>query len=261
MLLSIRVITYLFPSLLNLRQFELFDPTIYGSNIVQRSLGDLLFNSIFFCWFVLFAWSKVQHMELIGISLPAWFRWVAGIVCLCLLIYSTFILSSVIRSIVADSKISFDVTDFSSLTKYTAIAFFVLACLSLSYYYFTQLLFRVIFPLFKENTWPIYFAIGFAGLVYLTARSGDPAVLFLYTGIAWLLLYTWLVNRRGLILLQHSYQYCGNTVLDFCILCLDFPLCWREPDGGVGQKIVCGETGGIRQILPARKVLNFQCIY
>jgi two-component system, NtrC family, nitrogen regulation sensor histidine kinase NtrY len=209
MLLAIRIITYLFPALLNLRQFELFDPTVYGSNIIQRSLGDLLLNSIFFCWFVLFAWSKVEHIELLGNKFPLWLRWIIGIICLCLLIYSTFILSSVIRSIVADSRISFDVTDFSSLTIYTAVAFFVLACLSLSYYYFTQLLFRIIFPLFRQNTWPIYFAIGFAGLVYLTVRSGDRTVLFYIPVLAWLLLYTWLVNRRGLILYNIRINIAG----------------------------------------------------
>ncbi|MBL7742493.1 MAG: GHKL domain-containing protein [Chitinophagaceae bacterium] len=197
-LIALRIVTYLFPSLLNLRQFDIFDPTIYGSNIIQRSLGDLLINSVFFCWFVLFAWYKVQHTEVIGTRFPVWLRWIVGIIALCLLIYSTFILASVIRSIVADSKISFDVTDFFSLNiLHSAVSFFVLACLSLSYYYFTQILFRIIFPLFKDNTWPIYFAIGFAGLVYLTVRSGDPTVLFYIPILAWLLLYTWLVNRRG----------------------------------------------------------------
>lgn len=209
MLFVIRAITYIFPSLLNLRQFELFDPTIYGSNIIQRSLGDLLFNAIFFCWFIMFTWSKVQRIETPGSRRPMWMRWTAGIFSLCLLIYSTFILASVIRSIVADSRISFDVTDFSSLTIYTAVGFFVLACISLSYYYFTQLLFRIIFPLFKENTWPIYFAIGFAGLIYLTVRSGDPTVLFYIPVLAWLLLYTWLVNRRGLILYNIRINIAG----------------------------------------------------
>jgi signal transduction histidine kinase len=209
MLLLIRTVTYLFPALLNLRQFELFDPIIYGSNIIQRSLGDVLFNSIFFCWFVLFAWSKVQHIEIIGNRLPLWARWIAGILSLCLLIYSTFILSSLIRSIVADSNISFDVTDFFSLNIYTVVGFIVLACLSLAYYYFTQLLFRVFFPLFKGNTWPIYFAIGFAGLVYLTARSGDPTVLFYIPVLGWLLVYTWLINRRGLILYNLRINIAG----------------------------------------------------
>lgn len=208
-LFFLRVITYIFPDLLHLRQFELFDPTIYGSTVIQRSLGDLLVNSVFFCWFVLFTWSKVQHLDEIGMRLRPWARWATGIISLCLLIYSTFILSSVIRSIVADSKISFDVTDAFSLTIYTAIGFLVLAVLSLSYYYFTQLLFRIIFPLFRENTLPIYFAIGFAGLVFLTIKSGDSTVLFYIPVLCWLLLYTWLINRKGLILYNIRINIAG----------------------------------------------------
>ena len=200
-LIGIRLIIYFFPQLLNLRQFELFDPSIYGSNIVQRSLGDLLMNSAFFCWMVLFTWYKVQHLKNVISPLPSWLRTLAGIFSLCLLIYSTFILSSIIRSIVADSKISFDVTNFSSLSpRYTSAGFIVLATISLSYYYFTQLLFRIIFPLFRNNIWLVYFAIGFSGLVYLSLKSGDSTVLFYIPVLAWLLLYTWMVNRDGVIL-------------------------------------------------------------
>lgn len=199
-LFVLRVIIYWFPDLLNLRQFELFDPSIYGSNIIMRSLGDLLMNAVFFCWLVLFAWYKLQHLKDIGTSWPLWLRWTGGILSLFMLIYSTFIVSSVIRSIVADSKISFDVTNFFSLDQYTVVGFIVLATLSLSYYYFTQLLFRIMFPLFRANVKPVYFAIAFSGLVYLTIKSGDPTVLFYIPVLAWLLLYTWLVNREGLLL-------------------------------------------------------------
>jgi two-component system, NtrC family, nitrogen regulation sensor histidine kinase NtrY len=199
-LIIIRLLTYFFPELLNLRQFELFDPQIYGANNVHSSLGDLTMNSSFFCWLILFTWYKVQHEKKFWDKLPAWAKWVSGILSLCLLIYSTFIISSVIRSIVADSKISFDVTNFSSLNKYTVVGFFVLAVLSLSYYYFTQLLFKAIFPLFSNNIWLVYFAIAFSGLVYLSIKSGDPAVLFYIPVLAWLLLYTWMVNRDGVIL-------------------------------------------------------------
>ncbi len=199
-LILIRIVVYTFPALLNLRQFELFDPSIYGSNLMQRSLGDLLMNAVFFCWMVLFTWYKVQHMASLIALLPRWLKWVTGILSVCLLIFSTFVVSSVIRSIVADSKISFDVTNFGNLDKYTAVGFLVLATLSLSYYYFTQLLFRIIFPLFQKSTWPVYFAIAFSGLIFLTIRSGDPAVLFYIPVLAWLLLYTGLINREGIIL-------------------------------------------------------------
>ena len=198
-LLAVRVVIYYMPSLFNLRQFELFDPGIYGSNQVQRSLGDLLFNSILFCWLTLFARSKLLHVEKPTTAFTTPLKWIGGIIALCLLIFSTFVLSSVIRSMVADSKISFDVTDFFSLTKYTIVGFVVLACLSLSYYYFTQLLFRIIFPLFQGRTYFIYFVLGFAGLVYLTIRSGDRSVLFYIPVLLWLILYTWIVNRQGFI--------------------------------------------------------------
>ncbi len=196
---GLRILTYYYPSLMNFRQFELFDPAIYGSNIVQRSLGDLLINASLFCWIVLFAWSRLHYRQQLteGFTKPA--KWVSGIFSLCLLIYSTFVLAAVIRSLVADSKISFDVTDFFSLNRYTVFGFVALAFLVISYYYFTQLLFRFILPLFKGRAFIIYLAIAFTGLVYLTVRSGDPAVLFYIPVLLWLLLYTWLVNRQGLL--------------------------------------------------------------
>ncbi len=198
-LVVLRVATYYFPSILNLRQFELFSPLIYGSNPIQRSLGDLLINSTLFCWVVLFAWSKLRDIDDPTTNFSKALRWVAGIVALCLLILSTFVLATVIRSLVADSKISFDVTNFFSLNRYTVAGFFVLACLSLSYYYFSQILFRLIFPLFAGKSFLIYFAIGFVGLAYLTVRSGNPEVLFYLPALLWLLAYTWLVNRKGII--------------------------------------------------------------
>ena len=198
-LLVLRLITYYYPSILNLRQFELFSPLIYGSNAIQRSLGDLMINAILFCWVVLFAWSKLRDKEDPAGYFPLRLRWATGVIALALLILSTFVLATVIRSMVSDSKISFDVTNFFSLTRYTVVGFFVLACLSLSYYYFSQLLFRLIFPLFQGRNFLIYFAIGAAGLIYLTTQSGNPEVLFYVPVLAWLLAYTWLVNRKGVI--------------------------------------------------------------
>ncbi|HEV7783489.1 MAG TPA: HAMP domain-containing sensor histidine kinase [Chitinophagaceae bacterium] len=198
-LLVLRLLTYYYPSLLNLRQFELFSPVIYGSNAIQRSLGDLLINSILFCWVVLFAWSKLRYIDDPTTGFSPRLRWITGILALCLLIFSTFILATVIHSLVADSKISFDVTNFFSLNRYTVVGFFVLACLSLSYYYFSQLLFRLIFPLFEERKFLIYFAISFAGLIYLTIRPGHADVLFYLPVLLWLLVYTWLVNRKGVV--------------------------------------------------------------
>ncbi len=208
-LLAGRAATYFFPGILNLRQFSFFDPAVYGSNAVQRSLGDLMINVILFCWIVLFAWSLLRHDEKVGERLRGWQRWAAGIIAVFLLIYSTFILAGVIRSLVTDSKISFDVTDFFSLNIHTVAGFFVLACLSLSYYYFSQLLFRFIFPLFGQYRWLIYFAVPFAGLLYLTLMPGNGDVLFFLPVLLWLLVYIWLVNRQSFVINRIRFNVAG----------------------------------------------------
>ena len=109
-LVLFRFITYYYPSILNLRQFALFDPAIYGSTLVQRSLGDLLINSILFCWIIIFAWSKLRNIDNLVKNFAPLLKWITGILSLCLLIGSTLILATTIRSMVTDSKISFDVT-------------------------------------------------------------------------------------------------------------------------------------------------------
>ena len=53
-IIVLRVISYYLPVPLNLRQFELFDPSVYGSNYVLKSLGDLLINSFLLLWILLF---------------------------------------------------------------------------------------------------------------------------------------------------------------------------------------------------------------
>lgn len=199
-LVIFRLFIYYMPAAFNLRQFELFSPVIYGSNFVQRSLGDLLVNASLFCWIILFAWSKLQHKEYPSAGFSVRIKWFAGILSMCLLIFSTFMLATVIRSLVSDSTIPFDVTDFFELNQYTLIGFVVLACLSLSYYYFSQLLFRFIFPLFERRKILIYFFISLAGLVWLTIRSGHAEVLFYLPVLCWLLVYTWLVSRKGIII-------------------------------------------------------------
>ncbi len=208
-LVIFRLLTYYFPSIFNLRQFELFSPLIYGSNFIQRSLGDLLVNAILFCWIVLFAWSKLHQRENPIAGLPVRLKWVTGFFSLCLLILSTFILATVIRSLVADSKISFDVTNFFGLNLYSVLGFVVLACLSLSYYYFSRLLFWFIFPLLRERKILIYFAIGLAGLLYLSSRLGHPDVVFYIPVLCWLLAYTWMVNREELIINRFRINIAG----------------------------------------------------
>ncbi len=210
-LLVVRIALYFFPGIFFFRQFELFDPTIYGNyySKLNQSLGDLLINTILFCWFVVYAWHTVGSLK----PLPH-FKYkkgilLAGIGTILFLIVSTFQYANVIRSLIADSKISFNVIDFFSLDIYTVVGFVVLALLSLSYYYFTRILFSFILPAFKSKMIHIYFALAFGGLILLTFRSGNSIILFHLPVLLWLFIYTLILTQEKFIINRFRITVAG----------------------------------------------------
>ena len=114
-LILIRVLIFSFPSFFYLRQFLLFDPRLYGTNWLNPSLGDLLINTLLFCWISMFVWHNLGPIKKSPQFLKGNRIYVAGGLALFFLILSTFELANVVRSLVTDSKISFNVTDFISL--------------------------------------------------------------------------------------------------------------------------------------------------
>ncbi len=200
-ILLTRILTYIFPKLVNFSQFELFDPSIYGSNQVMRTLGDLLINALLVGYWVVFAWFKTKNLnnDVYG-TLPNKLKPLFGFAALFFLIALTFLMASVARSIVADSKISFDVTRFFTLSYYTIIGFIILGLIALSYYYLTQMLFVVIFPFFKKNEWLIYAGIAVIGLLILTFMVNAGLLSFYLVLLIWLILYTGLYINQPLLL-------------------------------------------------------------
>ncbi len=200
-ILVFRVASYYLPIPLNFRQFELFDPAIYGSNIVFRSLGDLLINSILFTWLILFVRHQLQEKNIVFTSQNPAFKWLLLIGVSLILLAATFTCGQVIRSMVADSQISFEVIDFFTLTVYSVIGFVVLCCVAIGYFMLSQVLLYILKPVFPKSFTPLYLAIAIGGLVYLTLcliHSNASFELFI---LGWLLFYLLLLNSRYLTLL------------------------------------------------------------
>lgn len=198
--IALRVISYLFPVPLNFRQFELFDPSIYGSNIVLRSLGDLLINSVLFTWIVLFIHYHLQEKDVLVSRTKTGYRWfVLTLICIVLLA-ATFILGQVIRSMVADSQISFDVINFFTLTVYSVTGFIVLCCITIGYFLLSQILMYFIQAMYPKNFWGLYLSLAIGGLIYLTFQLSIANAGFELFILAWLLLYVFLLNRDYLTL-------------------------------------------------------------
>ena len=198
--IGLRVASYYFPVPFNLRQFELFDPGIYGSNVVLRSLGDLLINSLLFVWIILFIRYHLQERNIAFDFKNKATRWLLLCCAAVVLLISTFISGHVVRSMVADSQISFDVISFFSLNIYSAIGFVVLCCIAIGYFFLSQILQYLVKPLFPSKYFVFYLVIAVAGLIYLTLPDNNSSADFELLMLGWLLIYLFLLNSKFLFL-------------------------------------------------------------
>ncbi|MBS1660733.1 MAG: GHKL domain-containing protein [Bacteroidetes bacterium] len=195
-ILLLRAWVYASPGLLNLRQFELFDPTIYSSSPVLNSLGDLVINAFLFFWMILFIRRELSDYTIPESEKP-WKNWLWIIVGLLLLVVTTFEFANIVQSLVTDAKISFNVTNFFSLlNNYTFIGFLALAALALGYFFLSQALFQLIGYLIRALSIVLYIIVATIGLLLLSfIKNTDMVELDIFV-LIWLLAYVWLMQRR-----------------------------------------------------------------
>ncbi len=198
-LISLRLISYFFPFPVNLRQFELFDPSNYASSEIHKSLGDLLINACVFSWLILFSLHKLQRTGFYNVPSGRIGKLIGGFASLSVVVL-TFIIAFTIRSIAAHSTISFDVINFFSLSPFTVFGFIALAILAVGYYYFMRIMTPLFSVVFNNNFYPVYFIIAIAGLTFLTFQVNDPLLPFYIHVLGWLIVYIWLsrLNKFGI---------------------------------------------------------------
>jgi len=188
----LRFITYQFAFPFDFSKLPLFDPTIYASNFLHPSLGDLFVNAVLLFWLVSFYKTQHDHRVWIKRKLPPD---VYNYGSLALLTLICFLLGGVIISLVRDSKISFDVTNFFSLTRYTVISIILLCFLVLSFFHFSQILLK---PAIRHriSLYQQVVAVGLSGslcLLLFTAVADMRTYLWI---LLWLICYICLLNLR-----------------------------------------------------------------
>ncbi len=188
----IRLISYWFSFPFDFSKLPLFDPSVYASNFLHPSLGDLLVNAILLFWLVSFYKTHNDKRPWFRLRIPAIVYQYLNLLMLSVI---CFVLAGVIISLVKDSKIPFDVTNFFGLTVYSVVSFVILCFLVLSFFHFSQILLRPI----VRHALPVYMQclavslFGFA-LVLLFASTADTRV-YLWV-LVWLLGYLFLLNKR-----------------------------------------------------------------
>jgi len=194
---GLRLISYGFPEILALRQFELFDPAIYGSSYVLSSLGDLLINSALLCWIITFLNRRINVAAIRPYN-EAWKNWTALVVSVTALVVVTFTFSDILQSMVSDAKISFNVTNFFSLiaTPYSFVGFVVLAIMALSYFFLSQILLTIAGRMVGDRNYFMFIIACAIGLMILSFTANNNIVeLNLYV-MPWLLAFMWLMQQR-----------------------------------------------------------------
>lgn len=197
-LLLARLLSYYFAVPVNLRQFELFDPKIYAADNIFRSLGDLLINAVFFLWLVLFIRHYMQEKGIVAKVKSTVAKFVVVLLGILVLLSSAFGIGNIIRSMVADSQISFDVINFFTLNVYSVVGFVVLGCLSIGFFLLSQIVVYLLQPLFPKSIMSLILIVTIVGLGFLTFRINRPQVIFELNVLIWLLVYLLLLNTRKL---------------------------------------------------------------
>lgn len=189
MIIFLRALSYRFELPFDFRQFELFSPVIYGSSALLNSLGDLLVNALLFVWIMLFTqsvmragwpWKRIDDPPR---------KWVLSVFICILLVIATRVTGTVIRSLVADSAISYEVTNFFKLDSYTVVGFFVMGCLSMGYFILSHLLSQVLDDVLNIRLFHRILLAVAIGLAFLTFSGGSGFVIFGIGLLAWLVAY------------------------------------------------------------------------
>lgn len=188
----IRLLSYLFRFPFDFSKLPLFDPSVYASNFLHPSLGDLFVNAVLLFWLVSFYKSHYDGRAWIKTTLP---KPVYSYLNLCFLSLICFTLGAVVISLVKDSKIPFDVTNVFGLNIYSFISFIVLCLLVLTFFHFSQVLLRSVL----RNQLPVYMqllAVALFGLAYVLLFIPYTETRVYLCVLIWLLGYLFLLNLR-----------------------------------------------------------------
>ncbi len=188
----VRMVTYRFSFPFDYALLPLFDPSVYASNFLHPSLGDLLVNALLLFWLVDFYKTHNDHKP--------WFRLgisprIYAYLNLMILTLLCFVLMGIIISLVRDSKISFDVTNLNSLSVYSVISFIILCLLVLSFFLFSQILMAPAVKLRLNSYLQALGAVlfGFAYLLLFTSGTTTREYMLV---LLWLVYYILLLNYR-----------------------------------------------------------------
>lgn len=180
-------------------RLKIFNPDIYASSFVFRSLGDLCINILLICWLVIFVYTHRNRLvKKTPGKIAGYIVFVVGI--LVLIAVSTS-LQALFLGLVINSKINFDLNNFLNLSYLSFVGVLMLC--------FTFLIFYLLSEVFLTISNKLNIPNSHKTTLFVTAIVLTTALVSFYNGFTFFyLLWAVLIFVRA-----YAYQY-DNARLD-----------------------------------------------
>ena len=192
--LFLRSLSYFINQPIDFRAYELFNPTIYASGIVFKSLGDLLINALLFSWVILFVRLQVLKINFPEKLFLTWRKWMVLFFLSTTIVCFNLSISKIIKSLIIDAQIPFDVIDFFSLNIFSLVACFIICLLSLCCFYICKVGVFLYYKIFPNSFYILLFSVVIVGLLLLSFDIFQMQGSFEIIVLGWILFFLWLVN-------------------------------------------------------------------
>ena len=204
LVLTCRILLYKYGLPFNLDTLTFFSPRLYASSKYLSSFGDLFINMLCVLWIIVFVTRHTAYKTYFAGVQRKKVRYVIAGILVAALVGYVYLFVNVIRSLILDSSISFDVSHFYAINIYTFLGLLVIGAITgiscLVIYLVNVQLNALIQNYFIKF---VTVAITGAMLLLLTGRIYDP----FYIGLlVWLLLFMPLLDIPNFTLVSDLFE-------------------------------------------------------
>jgi two-component system nitrogen regulation sensor histidine kinase NtrY len=154
-------------------EYELFEPQVFASSLINPSLGDLFINSLCILVIVLFFYANypkiIRYKKIL--SFPRWAKALISVSAVVLSYFVVFGIFQVLKTIYDNSLISLDITQGIAFPIIKIVCLLIFVCLAVGYFFTAHIFAKLLIKL-SNNSYdlPVRFVIG-SLVFYLTSLS------------------------------------------------------------------------------------------
>ena len=193
-----------FETFFNLDTLAFFSPRLYASNVYLSSLGDLFLNTMFVLWMIIFITRHTPYKTFFVQLKNALLKTIISVGLIVGLMLYILFFTSISRSLVTDSEISFDVSHFYAINIYSILGLATICTITgiscmIIYLFNTQLIVLI------KNKWLKYGLIMLISfiLILLIPNLHNQFSLFLFS---WLLVTIVLLDIRNFTIVSDLFK-------------------------------------------------------